>query len=415
MALDNTTKGRYSVLATEEICKSTRKDEPSISTALVVTVKQYEDPMKSPNEYKKNIWLQKVKSRNDVQNERSDCRKVIGNSKLSVSSLKKLKLGLVTTTKQIKDICDAFQTTVSVNSIADEKQYKQNFVNFLGTSHGYIVGAAMPTTAQQISQNKMLFAKMQKNKTQNQECVMHMNTLVAFTNPQNKRQEQDEYCIVLMANKDKYGKKEVPCNQWLEMALVVQRIATSTQLVYPDQLLVLNTTETKSLVKYLLAPKTKLAEEFPFVLELDQSESDMMDDSKPIKVPMSLNVLLPAHYSLAQCLNDENEDVNVTYNFAMSTPPPNPALLPSKIAAPKMSTRKRSMMPVAADDELKKKLFPSQTSASESKKRKKNPVLLQIQEQNAKDAADGSNYDDYDDDVFQDDKDAKDSLDEFDE
>lgn len=73
------------------------------------------------------------------------------------------------------------------------------------------------------------------------------------------------------------------------------------------------------------------------------------------------------------------------------------------------------MMPVAADDELKKKLFPSQTSASESKKRKKNPVLLQIQEQNAKDAAYGSNYDDYDDDVFQDDKDAKDSLDEFDE
>ena len=207
---------------------------------------------------------------------------------------------------------------------------------------------------------------MMAHKGIDHESVLHMNNLVSFPNPQTKRNEQDEYCVVLLGSKN-YHKEGIACEKRLEMGAIFQRVATATKEPV-GTVLTLNGAETKCLVAYLLNVETELSKFFPLALELDGSIDTIANGLLvPLKVPNAMNVVFPGDNPLAKCLSNDN-DLEVVTKYVLTTPSrsaPSPPPSPIKRMKQKPNKKKRSVND--GDISVKKHLF---------KKKKTNPKAV---------------------------------------
>ena len=314
---DDQFKGRYETLVEEEICRSVSKTDANITTYVMARVKHFKETTKAAVDCKKHIFLMKEKLRVDDQAQQTDY-KLMGQFKLSVSNLQKVKNTLVKSMQMIRSICESFEETFPRASFPSMSDYLKKFAQYMGTGHGCIIGVALPTDTRQMDQNKVLYKKMMSHKSIDHESLLHMNNLVSFTNPQSKRNEQDEYCIVLLGSKN-YHKEGIACEKRLEMGAIFQRVATATKEPV-GTVLTLNGAETKCLVAYLLNVETELSKFFPLALELDGSIDTIANGLLiPLKVPNAMNVVFPGDNPLAKCLSNDT-DLDVVTSYVLTTP-----------------------------------------------------------------------------------------------
>ena len=319
-------KGRYETLVEEEICKSVSKTDPNIVTYVMSRVRHFKETAKAVNECKNHVFLMKEKCRVDDEQHQTDY-KLMGQFKMSVPNLQKVKNVMVKSMQMLRGICESFEDTFSRENFPSMDAYLKKFAHYMGTAHGCLIGVALPNDTRQINQNKILYQKMIRQKNVDHESVLHMNNLVSFTNPQSKRNEQDEFAVVLLGSKD-YHKENVACEKRLDMGAIFQRVVTGTKEPV-GTVLSLNGAQTKSLVAYLLNPDTQLNEYFPLALELDASIDTIANGLLvPVKVPNALNVVFPGDNPLAKCLSNDT-DQDVIPNYVMNTPtrslpPPSP-------------------------------------------------------------------------------------------
>ena len=240
----------------DEICKKTKPNSVfgQLVQHLVCNIRQYQDPARSPEEWRRQVVLSKYDTcSDDSLNTSSPPTYSMAFGRQSFVTLVKTMYAYVKSLhKSIEYYNNGFEMTLAPKKLAInmEKIFHQ---------HGLLVNHSVPLQLSDIEQNKAL-----KNPLRNGVPLpapiargdLFWTLLCTFFHPQTKEQCADEM-YGRLARTHKWGKPNTKPIQWWGIECTVHRWSTTQgNLFQPSQNLSFTPNETLSFLTYITAPYT---------------------------------------------------------------------------------------------------------------------------------------------------------------
>ena len=238
----------------DEICKKTKPNSVfgQLVQHLVCNIRQYQDPARSPEEWRKQVVLSKYDTcSNDQLNTSSPPAYSMAFGKQSfITLIKTMNAYVKSLHKSMECYNEGFEMALAPKklAIAMEKVFHQ---------HGLLVNQSVPLQLSEIEKNKAV-----KNPLRNGVPLpapvargdLFWTSLCTFHHPQNKEQRIDEMYGRLVRT-HKWGKQNTKPVQWWGIECTIHRWSTTQgDLFQPSQNLSFTPNKTLSFLTYITAP-----------------------------------------------------------------------------------------------------------------------------------------------------------------
>ena len=240
----------------DEMCKKTKPNSVfgQLVQHLVCNIRQYQDPARSPEEWRKQVVLSKYDTcSDDSLNTSSPPAYSMAFGKQSFITLVKTMNAYVKSLhKSIECYNDGFDLALAPKKLATamEKVFHQ---------HGLLVNQSVPLQLSEIEKKKALKHPLRNSIPLPAPVArgdLFWTVLCTFHHPQNKEQCIDEMYGRLIRT-HKWGKQNTKPIQWWGIECTIHRWSTTQgDLFQPSQNLSFTPNETLSFLTYITAPYT---------------------------------------------------------------------------------------------------------------------------------------------------------------
>ena len=240
----------------DEICKKTKPNSVfgQLVQHLVCNIRQYQDPARSPEEWRKQVVLSKYDTCSDdpLNTSSAPAYSMAFGRQSFVTLVKTMNAYVKRLTRSVEYYNDGFERALAPKKLAInmEKIFQQ---------HGLLVNHSIPLQLNDIEQNKAL-----KNPLRNGIPLpaptargdLFWTQLCTFFHPQTREQCSDEMYGRLVRT-HRWGKPNTKPIQWWGVECTVHRWSTTQgNLFQPSQNLSFTPNETLSVLTYITAPYT---------------------------------------------------------------------------------------------------------------------------------------------------------------
>ena len=240
----------------DEICKKTKPNSVfgQLVQHLVCNIRQYQDPARSPEEWRKQVVLSKYDTCSDdpLNTSSAPAYSMAFGRQSFVTLVKTMNAYVKRLTNSVEYYNDGFEMALAPKKLAInmEKIFQQ---------HGLLVNHSIPLQLNDIEQNRAL-----KNPLRNGVPLpaptargdLFWTQLCTFFHPQTKEQCSDEMYGRLIRT-HRWGKPNTKPIQWWGIECTVHRWSTTQgNLFQPSQNLSFTPNETLSVLTYITAPYT---------------------------------------------------------------------------------------------------------------------------------------------------------------
>ena len=240
----------------DEICKKTKPNSVfgQLVQHLVCNIRQYQDPARSPEEWRKQVVLSKYDTCSDdpLNTSSAPAYSMAFGRQSFVTLVKTMNAYVKRLTSSVEYYNDGFEMALAPKKLAInmEKIFQQ---------HGLLVNHSIPLQLNDIEQNRAL-----KNPLRNGVPLpaptargdLFWTQLCTFFHPQTKEQCSDEMYGRLVRT-HRWGKPNTKPIQWWGIECTVHRWSTTQgNLFQPSQNLSFTPNETLSVLTYITAPYT---------------------------------------------------------------------------------------------------------------------------------------------------------------
>ena len=166
--------------------------------------------------------------------------------RLSQKSVETLQMSLIKAKQALSTIV---KDKTDLLAAVPRQDFKGALAQLLGRN-GIMAGCGFPSTANDLTTNKNLFATMMKNKSTSLTPTLFWTSLCVFNHPVSREKQEDRYALVTTTT-DKHGSFYHNTEDWYNISLIVERINVETkQLSKPNSSISFSANEVDKLLAF---------------------------------------------------------------------------------------------------------------------------------------------------------------------